>query len=284
METTGLFSVLDNTAFPGGTLSVEERAALQASFVLLKETQHLKEVRFWGKVRGIQRDYLVCQGTIDASGKLAPFDAPRLTFKSLDGVVWTPLAEIGASMAAKCAAINEPFIGDLGKIYGEAGEAAPEEGGEVSEDTVTEEKRLGAFVQAVDDACAVVPKGALLLDARHRVVPSPSYRGLPPDQAMDPACYVHWRNPTQGDKKKAFDTKGLTQTTDFLDTIGKDQPAGCWSMHFEPSACLATLRHHIYPGFVAFASMTCPVYGHVYFGSGLRNDDLAFMLPGGTNL
>merc|ERR1711934_774485 len=75
MEVSGLFSVLDNTAFPGGTLSVEERAALQASLILLKESQHFKEVRFWGKVRGLARDYLICQGTIDEAGNVAPFDA-----------------------------------------------------------------------------------------------------------------------------------------------------------------------------------------------------------------
>merc|ERR1712100_540076 len=104
MEVSGLFSVLDNTAFPGGSLSVEERAALQASLILLKESQHFKEVRFWGKVRGLARDYLVCQGTIDEACNVAPFDCKRVTFKSTDGVVWTTLAEVDEEMMNKCAA------------------------------------------------------------------------------------------------------------------------------------------------------------------------------------
>merc|ERR1711907_308212 len=278
MESSSLFSVLDNMAFPGGTLSSEERSAMQASFVLLKESQHFKEIRFWGKVRGVQRDYLVCQGTVDQSGKVAPFDSERITFKSTDGVVWTRLAEVDAGMAAKCAAINELFTGDLGKIYGAAPEGG-EEGAEVAADAVTEEKRLAAFVAAVDDAAAVVPKGALLLDARHRVVPSPTFKGLAAEAAMDMKSYVHWRVPRQADKKRAFETKGLTQTTDFLDTIESDQPVGCWSTVFEPSACMATLRHNFYPGMVVFASLSGPSYGYVYFGDGIRNDDIAFMLP-----
>merc|ERR1711988_643574 len=273
MEVSGLFSVLDNTAFPGGTLSPEERAALQASLVLLKESQHFKEVRFWGKVRGIQRDYLVCQGSIDAQSNVAPFDTKRVTFKSQDGVVWTALEELDEATKARCGAINEPFVGDLGKVYG-AGEGGEE--GEVATDAITEEKRLAAFVAAVDEQCAVLPKGALLLDARHRVVPSPTFRGLSPDMAMDLQAYVHWRVPTQADKKKAFDTKGLSQTTDFLDPIEKDEPYGCWSAIFEPTACMATLRHNVYPGFTAFASLSGPAFGHVYFGNGLRNDDIAF--------
>jgi len=279
MEVSGLFSVLDNTAFPGGTLSAEERSALQASFVLLKENYHFAEIRFWGKVRGLERDYLICQGTMDSHGKVAPFDSARVTFKSVDGVVWTELVEVDEMMAAKCRMINELFTGDLGKIYGEGAEPPDGDAAEVPADAVTEEKRLAAFVAAVDHAAAIAPAGALLLDARHRVVKSPSFQGVPAEAAMDIKSYVHVRIPTQVGKKQAFDTKGLTKTTDFLDTIEGDEPAGCWSMMFEPSACMATLRHNIYPGFVAFASLTSPSYGSVYFGNGIRNDDIAFMLP-----
>merc|ERR1711959_746172 len=277
MEVGGLFSILDNHAFPGGTLSAEERSALQASFVLLKENQYFQEIRFWGKVRGLNKDYLICQGTVDASGKVAPFDTARVTFKSTDGVVWTRLMEVDASMAAKCSQINELFTGDLGKVYGDG--APAEDGGEVAEDAVTEEKRLAVFVAAVDDAAAIAPVGALLLDARHRVVQSPSFQGVSPECAMDIKSYVHVRIPTQAAKKQAFETKGLTKTTDFLDDLVGDEPAGCWSMIFEPSACMATLRHNIYPGFVAFASMASAAHGYVYFGNGVRNDDIAFMLP-----
>merc|ERR1711998_21959 len=276
MEVSGLFSVLDNTAFPGGTLSVEERSGLQASLVLLKESQHFKEIRFWGKVRGLARDYLICQGSIDETGNVAPFDTARVTFKSTDAVVWTALAEVDDAMKAKCSMINDLFTGDLGKVSGEGG---GDEGGEVSADTVTEEKRLAALVAAVDEACAMAPKGAPLLDARHRVVQSPSYRGMVPEAAMDIKSYVHWRIPKQAAKKKAFDTKGLSQTTDFLDSLEGDEPTGCWSTIFEPNACMATLRNNIYPGFVAFSSLSSPAYGYVYMGNGVRNDDIAFMLP-----
>lgn len=273
MESSGLFSVLDNTSFPGGSLSVEERSALQASLVLLKESQHFSEVRFWGKVRGLQRDYLICQGTIDEMGNVAPFDAKRVTFKSTDGVVWTNLEDVDEATAAQCGQINELFTGDLGKVSGGDG------GEEVAADAITEEKRLAALVASVDDSCAVAPKGALLLDARHRVVQSPSFKGLSADQAMDLKSYVHWRAPRQADKIKVRETKGLTQTTDFLDTIHADEPAGCWSTIFEPSACLATLRSNVWPGLVAFASLSGPSYGYVYFGNGVQNNDIAFMLP-----
>ena len=40
-----------------------------------------RQIRFWGKIRGLQQDYFICQGTIDANGKMAPFDTKRVTFK-----------------------------------------------------------------------------------------------------------------------------------------------------------------------------------------------------------
>jgi len=60
---------------------------------------------------------------------------------------------------------------------------------------------------------------------------------------------------------------------------GSFSSQGCWSTIFEPSACLATLRSNIYPGLVAYASLSGPTYGYVYFGSGVKNNDIAFMLP-----
>ena len=131
-------------------------------------------------------------------------------------------------------------------------------GGEVPADAMTEERRLAAFVAAVDDAGAVVPKGALMLDARHRVVINPSFKGqhyppsmlsvaalqpivsflllrqllshlrivagLSPEAAMDKGQFVHWRPPKRVDKKRAFETKGLTNPVDFLDPIEDDEP------------------------------------------------------------
>ena len=114
---------------------------------------------------------------------------------STDCIVWTPLLPVDAAMAAKCAEFNGYFTGDLSKIYGAAPEGdAPEDGGSsstiaacdvqhwwcaaaVADDVVTEEKRLSAFVQSVDENCALVPTGAYTLDARHRVVRSNNFSG-----------------------------------------------------------------------------------------------------------
>eukprot|EP00658_Telonema_sp_P-2_P001404 TRINITY_DN10526_c0_g1_i2.p1 TRINITY_DN10526_c0_g1~~TRINITY_DN10526_c0_g1_i2.p1 ORF type:complete len:299 (-),score=68.59 TRINITY_DN10526_c0_g1_i2:388-1284(-) len=280
MELSQLATTLDRVVFPGGTLSTQEQAAIEPSLFLLQQGHRFKQVSFWGKIRAIERDYFICQGIVDENGKVAPFDTERATFKSTDGCVWTPLVSVDAAMAAKCEEINGYFTGDLSKIYGEAPEGDAEEGAAPADDVVTEEKRLAAFVQAVDAACAVAPTGAFVLDARHQVSRSSTYMGLETSAA---GCgnWVHMRPPTQSDKVKIYEAKGLTQGTKFLDVVEQDAPlAGCWSTRYDAASGTVQLRQNVYPGFVAYAGvapMTC--FGYAYFGDGIRNNDLAFQLP-----
>lgn len=46
----------------GFTLNVEERAALQSSLLLLKRNGKFNRLVFWGKILGLQKDYLIVQG------------------------------------------------------------------------------------------------------------------------------------------------------------------------------------------------------------------------------
>lgn len=53
---------LDLVAGNGCTLSVEHRAALQTSMVLLKKNYKFQRVLLWGKIFGLNRDYFIAQG------------------------------------------------------------------------------------------------------------------------------------------------------------------------------------------------------------------------------
>lgn len=46
----------------GVTLNVEEKSCLSTSLLLLKDSQQLKRVVFWGKITGVQKDYYVAVG------------------------------------------------------------------------------------------------------------------------------------------------------------------------------------------------------------------------------
>jgi hypothetical protein len=57
-----LHARLENIGSSGHTLNIEERSALQTSLLVLKRNCKFKRVHFWGKVFGLNRDYLVAQG------------------------------------------------------------------------------------------------------------------------------------------------------------------------------------------------------------------------------
>ena len=62
MDSEGVFTNLDYLGSSGVVLSVEQKASLQSSLVLLKREHKFRRVKVWGVIRGIQNDYFVVQG------------------------------------------------------------------------------------------------------------------------------------------------------------------------------------------------------------------------------
>lgn len=62
MDSESVFTNLDYLGSSGVVLSVEQKASLQSSLVLLKREHKFRRVKVWGVIRGIQNDYFVVQG------------------------------------------------------------------------------------------------------------------------------------------------------------------------------------------------------------------------------
>ena len=62
MEADALHLDIDYVASSGVILSVEQKAALQSSLVILKTQQQFQKIQFWGKILGVKADYFVVQG------------------------------------------------------------------------------------------------------------------------------------------------------------------------------------------------------------------------------
>ena len=62
MDSEGVFTNLDYLGSSGVVLSVEQRATLQSSLVLLRREHKFWRVKLWGVIRGIQKDYFIAQG------------------------------------------------------------------------------------------------------------------------------------------------------------------------------------------------------------------------------
>lgn len=283
-------SKLDFFAPSGHTLNVEQRAALQSSLPLLKKNLKLSTVNFWGKVFGIEKDYLIAQG-------FEPnLFSSKKNFVSHDGVDWVQLPEVDSATAALADQVRARFTGDPSAesvIYtdGEGAEEEPvaaDEGTEEGSDeapkktrphvTLREEKRLVRLIQLVDHDTAVVPRGAYTLSAANTVSANPSFQGLGAAEAGRVASYVHLRPAESLPRKSLLEREHLSKTLDFLDPLADDIPRGAWSIRRDATSNVVTIRSLLWPGAFAYHVAQTPNFGYVYFGFGEKNHDIGFAL------
>ena len=62
MDSESLFANLGHLGSSGVVLSVEQRASLQTSLVLLKREHKFRRVKLWGVVSGVQSSYFIAMG------------------------------------------------------------------------------------------------------------------------------------------------------------------------------------------------------------------------------
>ena len=62
MDSENLSEAIELLGSSGIVLSVEKKACLQTSSVLIAKDYKFNRVKFWGVIKGIHRDYYVIQG------------------------------------------------------------------------------------------------------------------------------------------------------------------------------------------------------------------------------
>ena len=65
---------------------------------------------------------------------------------------------------------------------------------------------------------------------------------------------------------------------DIFETLEEDLPNGCWSFKLSSTGTAMVLSNLLWPGSVAYSSLSSSACGYCYFGDGLKNQDIAFML------
>jgi hypothetical protein len=95
----------------GQTLTLEERASLRPSLVLLRNAEALDYVSIWGKVLGLQKDYLVALGFQEHSAHVPAkfFFRSVLCLAIVDVVVF----QIGATFILYLCFMTDNVIGAL---------------------------------------------------------------------------------------------------------------------------------------------------------------------------
>lgn len=267
---------IENLAYAGIVLSVEQKASLQTSMAIAKEQYKFNTVYFWGKLLGTKEDYYIATGVGKNEMKQRTF------LYSHDCIRWKLLNPASEEHFQRLHNCKGRFTGDPAhefecktfKLVGEGEDEHLEE--EVT--ILKEEDRLSAVLSKVEEEAHVVPRGSFIQQPTGEIVKNRLFEGLSVNEAAKFGNYFHFRDATVLAEKSPLFKANLDKAIDFLDPIDEDQPKGCWSLQFERGSALILLRSLKWPGATFFHIPETSSYGSLYFGIGETNKDIPFML------
>ncbi|KAJ3409980.1 hypothetical protein CcCBS67573_g00358 [Chytriomyces confervae] len=256
----------------GVTLNAQERAVMQTSLRVKAEAEKLEHLSFWGKILGIQKDYMIAQ----ASGSNL-FD--RKFFYSVDLTNWLQLPEVTPEDMLMIDKINKKFTGDPSFEYTLVTEET--EGEEKAKgQSVNEEKRLSGVIQLMNYEVQIVPRGAYYRDGSLTLQLNPMFKGLQQSELGELTNYCHFREGFNINKKTVLErATNFDETIDIFDSVSGDEPRGVWTIQAERAGSVALLRSLLWPGYVFFHTPAPAKWGGMYYGWGLKNQNIGFMLP-----
>jgi radial spoke head protein 9 len=236
---------------------------------------------FWGKVLAETNDYLVAYALVPAYG----FPTKKYFYCTSGDFTLVQMPPLSEEFSKMASAISIPFRGEpsLPLMADGSAAAADEEPAEGEEEAPPPERfremhRLAFTVSQIDHDVSVLPRGAFVVDASHNVIQNKSYGGLGYEAAGALDNYYHFRSPESAKAMAALAKPGLVRPSDFMDPCSDDSPKGCWALAYDTSATAVALRSLYWPGYFFFHLIDTPEYGGAYFGDGLPNLDIAFML------
>jgi len=281
----------------GSTLNIDERMKLEIALLQINESQKHEQILFWGKIEGTDSDYYIALG-LNFRG-VYEFPIKTFYFSSTE-FKFAPLPPIDPEYKDKVDSFRNPFSGKWADVLisvaePDGNEAAPQNPEEVaptnplddSADQIqikvipknfTELDRLAYVVRSIDIECTTLPVGALKLTPTHELRYNDNFKGLSITEAVDLKNYQHFTNPLTKEKQDFIARGEAIFHLDFLDPIASDLPIGSWSIHTDSSKTMVTVRNLTWPGYLTYHRANSNIFGYCYFGNGIKNVDLPFLL------
>jgi hypothetical protein len=260
----------------GNGLSFEETSGLEVAMMQRKLQENLTgKLMFWGKVYGTTQDYLI----VYATDPFKEFPDKTFYFCTTSKYTLQALPPISDEYRNTAEAIKTPFLGDPSFFSYNGEEAGDEDPDAPPVERFREIHRLTQTVQKIDFECCIVPRGAYCVDGTKKIIPSgKSYQGLSYQTSLESRAYLHLRRPQNLQSQALLKRPGIIKTDDFLDCIDKDAPAEIWAISHDNAATLVNVRNIYWEGYGFYAVLKDSEYGSAYFGTGIPNYDISFML------
>lgn len=263
----------------GQTLNVEEMSGLESGMVERKLEEKLTgKMKFWGKIFGSTQDYLIVE-CMDLYGE---FPEKSFYYCNPSNYYLRALPPLSKEYEETAKSLTARFTGDASFFaYNgedpEEPEPDPEDENAAPVERFRELHRLSYVVRKIDHDCALVPGGAVIVDAAKKVVFSPYYAGLSYQTLSEHRAYFHLRKPENLQGAAILKKPGFVKPTEFLDCISKDTPTQMWNISLNSAGTTSVVRNLFWEGYTFYASVGSSEYGGAYFGLGVSNPDLAFM-------
>jgi len=280
-------------SFCNYSLNVSEQAAVKASLTEIKLNENFKSTRFWGKIFGVECDYLVIEATS------ITHQINHKYFFSMDGGLrFAQLPIVEPWMEAKCMKIASSFTGSPSFIYKEqkqqsANDNEEEEQDEDAEDQkddnagdeppkpefiLTELDRLAWTIGKVNDECYIVPQNSMILTSSKIIQKNNNFETLSRSDANKLSSYLHFRTPRDPFAVSKYRKAAAMNDTEFLDPITTDLPRGCWRLQSKKAGLEVSIKNLLWHGFEFKYNVGEPQCAQAYFGQGIRQNDLIFMI------
>lgn len=110
------------------------------------------------------------------------------------------------------------------------------------------------------------------------MIKNSQFQGLAYPVASERKSYVHLRSPETKQGQAMMKKGGVVFSSDFMDTIATDKPAEMWVITYNASVTQTHVRNLYWEGFFFYSMLNSSEHGAAYFGLGVPNHDIAFML------
>lgn len=142
---------------------------------------------------------------------------------------------------------------------------------------ITELDRL-SFVLAQLENKQAVPKGYIKMVPNGEIRINEAFRGLNKDDAFSLDNWLFTRAPQNSEIKGKAERGELTYDDNCADPVSSDSLKNSWSIQRDMTGTIATLRSNLWPGMYKWHRVNTNVFGSVYIGDGVRNENLSFMV------
>lgn len=257
--------------FNGNCLSIQERLSLETTLDQLKNEIQCDEILFWGKINGVEKDYYI---SIAVYYRGHPgFPLKKFYFCTSTNFNFSLISEIEIHQLDDLANLNTFFIGNPDVII----KTYPNDSNGKKQKNLTEGDRLSFLIRTIEHDTSVVPVGALKMLINNEMRKNESFTGLNLEEIKEIKNYVHFRPVECKNKKNLIALGDAVLNYEFLDSIQDDSIKGTWSIRLSNDGCVSLIRNNIWVGYSAYCKAGKNCYGGVYFGNGIKNQNIAFM-------